>query len=591
MKRIFYAFVLTLVSLLLGVSGNLSAQGTAGSGVVLELTSNGGTVRFTEVNCNFGGVSGWGGAFTEDFCAPVVWAHDLVGNDSLACDSIAAGSLAGKVVVIRRGVCEFGRKALNAEKAGAVAVIIVNHFANAADNGCTVLNMGAGAVGAQVTIPLVGGCRDMGTTLDNAIKAGNAKICFSLPRMVSPTAAYQYATPVSQVDSLGAVSVTFINRSTEALTNLVLKCDIKAPTGAVSSVSLPIASLAAGADTFAVFPPVLPAKVKGKFEAIFTNNKFTTSRDTIRRYFEHTDYTFTTDNLVIDPFGVGLSNTDFAAAGFFTQNAGLSWTGPAGGTATFATFGLSNVDTVYVPGNPVANQILVTLYDADVNDDGEGDMLSGNASASFDDLADGIVGSAVYTMTGKETVDQIISVPLVDVGTGAEEIKLKPNHPYYISLTYDGTEAGTSRCLRFSNTLDEDYLVINGLLATPLYTLLDGGTLYSGWAGAKVIQRLELKGFTPAVVGTKTPQLDAAKISVTPNPSVDFVNINLSLSNAGTVGITMIDWAGRAVRTVNQHGFQSGNIQIDTKSLASGTYMMWVRTEEGYRVEKVAVCH
>jgi len=590
MKLFFNAFVLLLLCIF-GVSGSLSAQGTAGSGVVVDLTYTGGSARFTEVTCNFAGNSGWGGAFTGDFCAPIVWAKDLVGNDSLACDSIAAGSLAGKVVVIRRGTCEFGRKSLNAEKAGALAVIIVNHFNNAADNGCTVLNMGAGAVGAQVTIPAIGGCRDMGTALDNAIKAGNAQVCFSLPRMTSPTVAYQYATPLTQVDSLGAVTVTLTNRSNDPITGVVLKCDIKAPNGTVKSVSLPIAEMAAGADTFAIFPAILPTKVLGKFEAIFSNNKFTASRDTVRRFFEHTPYTFATDNLVIDPLGVGLTNQQFADAGFFTQNAGLSWTGSAGGKATFATFGLSNVDTVFVAGNEEANQILITLYDADADDDGVGDMAAGSAGASFNDLANGIVGTAVYTMIGTEPVDGIISVPLTDVTTGAEIIDLKPNHPYYISLTYDGTLAGTSRCLRFANTLDEEYLVVGGLLATPLYTNLDGGTLYSGWAGGKVIQRLELEGFVPVVVNTKTPQLDASKISVTPNPAVDFVKVNLKLDETSNVGITMIDWNGRSVRSVVQKDFQNGTVEIDTKSLPSGMYMMWVRTSEGYRVEKVAVCH
>jgi extracellular elastinolytic metalloproteinase len=66
-----------------------------------------------------------------------------------ACDPITNGaSLAGKIVVIRRGECEFGFKALAAEDEGAVAVIMVNNVAG------DPIAMGAGAVGASVTIPL-----------------------------------------------------------------------------------------------------------------------------------------------------------------------------------------------------------------------------------------------------------------------------------------------------------------------------------------------------------------------------------------------------------------------------------------------------
>ena len=57
--------------------------------------------------------------------------------------------LTGKIAVIFRNTCEFGAKAMNAQDAGAVGVIIVNR------NPGEVLAMGAGAMGANVTIPVV----------------------------------------------------------------------------------------------------------------------------------------------------------------------------------------------------------------------------------------------------------------------------------------------------------------------------------------------------------------------------------------------------------------------------------------------------
>lgn len=64
------------------------------------------------------------------------------------CDNITNGSaLNGKIVVIRRGDCEFGFKVLAAENNGAVAVIIVNNEAGDPPI------MGAGDVGCDVTIP------------------------------------------------------------------------------------------------------------------------------------------------------------------------------------------------------------------------------------------------------------------------------------------------------------------------------------------------------------------------------------------------------------------------------------------------------
>jgi len=81
---------------------------------------------------------------TEDFVIPT--------NNDLrdACNLIVnSAELTGKIVVIRRGECEFGTKVLKAQDFGAVAVIMVNNVA-----GDPVL-MGAGAEGDQVTIPSI----------------------------------------------------------------------------------------------------------------------------------------------------------------------------------------------------------------------------------------------------------------------------------------------------------------------------------------------------------------------------------------------------------------------------------------------------
>lgn len=57
-------------------------------------------------------------------------------------------NLTGKIALIDRGGCEFGKKIVNAQNAGAIAVIICN-FEEA------LVTMGAGAVGNQSTIPAV----------------------------------------------------------------------------------------------------------------------------------------------------------------------------------------------------------------------------------------------------------------------------------------------------------------------------------------------------------------------------------------------------------------------------------------------------
>lgn len=74
--------------------------------------------------------------------------------------AIANGALlAGKIVLIDRGVCEFSRKALNAQNHGAVAVILANNVPRAP------FGAASGTLGAQVKIPVITVTQEVGKLL------------------------------------------------------------------------------------------------------------------------------------------------------------------------------------------------------------------------------------------------------------------------------------------------------------------------------------------------------------------------------------------------------------------------------------------
>jgi Zn-dependent metalloprotease len=84
---------------------------------------------------------------TED----VVAAIDAGPNVNDGCTAITNGSeVAGKIALINRGTCEFSTKVLNAQLAGAIAVIIANNAATGLPG------MGAGVDAPSVTIPSLG---------------------------------------------------------------------------------------------------------------------------------------------------------------------------------------------------------------------------------------------------------------------------------------------------------------------------------------------------------------------------------------------------------------------------------------------------
>lgn len=92
--------------------------------------------------------NGWGGAITSTpVTGDVVFVSDDSGSPTLGCNP-PSNDVAGKIVMVDRGVCEFGMKALNVQQAGGIACIICN-FEDAT------VGMAAGSVGAQVTIPVL----------------------------------------------------------------------------------------------------------------------------------------------------------------------------------------------------------------------------------------------------------------------------------------------------------------------------------------------------------------------------------------------------------------------------------------------------
>lgn len=102
--------------------------------------------------------------------ADMVVARSAV-NDSLFCGTAwNSAAISGKIAVIYRGTCDFGSKALQAQTAGAVGVIIVNNVA-----GSGTIDIGAGTDGVNVTIPVVMVSQLVGARLNSAINAGSAR--------------------------------------------------------------------------------------------------------------------------------------------------------------------------------------------------------------------------------------------------------------------------------------------------------------------------------------------------------------------------------------------------------------------------------
>jgi hypothetical protein len=99
---------------------------------------------------------------------------DGTGTPSDGCEPLV-GFTPGMIALLDRGLCEFGVKVLNAENAGAKAVVIANTLGREVGT-----PMGPGVVGAQVTIPSVMVGQSNGDRLKAALGAGAVNLTLQI---------------------------------------------------------------------------------------------------------------------------------------------------------------------------------------------------------------------------------------------------------------------------------------------------------------------------------------------------------------------------------------------------------------------------
>lgn len=80
-------------------------------------------------------------------------------------------------------------------------------------------------------------------------------------------------------------------------------------------------------------------------------------------------------------------------------------------------------------------------------------------------------------------------------------------------------------------------------------------------------------------------------ISLFPNPAKDQTMLSFNLTEAGNVKVTVMDYTGKVVSVVADKDMNIGvkNINISTKDIARGSYIVLISTENGTRAERLTV--
>ncbi len=568
-------FTLTLFAFLFSVS-LMHAQTLE---VTFSVTSPDNIARGYEIG--LGGTDfGFQFANGDNFTADLVWGYAYTDSTQVAQDSLMCpfgpvanpDELAGNIALIRRGACFFSDKVYQAQNAGAIGAVICNNTP-----GDGTINMGAGGDFAGLdTIPVVSLSFEDCAILADAIAAGetvSVEINAEIATFLEPVSAYSYHTPQSQIIPLDAMSVNLANAGEEEV-EAMATATITEPSGNVVEI-MASALLAPSSDTTLFFEAYTPSGEVGTYNVEFTSNM---SDDVLSQPFAITEHTFAPDNGNILG-GVGPSDDAFINSYNLTYNSGsLSYMGADGGAATYATFGLANAEALYT-GDAASDLVSVVVYQGDADGDGIVDLTN-----TFDDLIPVAIGE--YTIQGTEGADQLLDVPLLALD-GSPMVNLEANMPYYTTIQYSGLIAGTGVAPQFLGTSAPNYpsIIANQGLTTPLF--LDA--LYSGWTGLALVTRLQMDGYAPVDVSTNEV-LESAKLSVTPNPATDFVNVEFNLEEqSDNVRIRLLNIEGRLMQSIELNKVTSYNYQLNVQDLVAGTYILSITTPEGSRAEKLII--
>jgi len=481
--------------------------------------------------------------------------------------------LTGKIAVIYRNTCEFGAKALNAQDSGAVAVIIINRDPE-------VVEMGGGALGASVTIPVVMLTSTDGAALVAQIALGPVEMFLGNKTGLYPHDAglTKGTTLISKAGSVPAllaqdgsefnfnIGTRVYNYGTLDQTNMVLTATVDGPTGNLYNQSLTLPTVLAG-DSIDIEPSQILNFPQ------FSNATYPVGRYTLTYNLAlDTVDAYDADNWVIADFMI--SDTMFTIVSTDTltgepnQNNGFR---PSTNTSTYsACIALDNpnasrlgVEGLYFQalGSAVdltGEEIAVYAYRwedvfTDLND----------AALAFNNLNP--VGFGFYTYASDLQGETVY-------GALNEPIALEDNQRYLFCAQTVNLDV----FLGYDNTLN--YLWNEAFYLQPIAPVENDGEYFAAGFGMEQQSSIGVKVAEVGSLNIGLEENGTIEGMAFPNPAKDVVTISINTTEDANVVIT--DLSGKVVIS-DALSFANGNAVVNIADLESGVYLFNVTLENG----------
>jgi hypothetical protein len=534
----------------------------------------------------------WGGDSLElpenSITGELVIARDSTIGDTIMCFAAINGDeIAGKIAVLWRRDCEFGVKALNAENAGAIGVVILNETG---DRAGPPVGMGGGEFGIEVTIPVVMLSTNDGITLRPAILEGGVTVFIGnkvglFGDDVGITSndvlrAEQYSTPRALAQNATEFSVELgagiINYGTNDQSDVTLNAKITLNGDVIydETTETPV-DMASGDTSFFDLPDFSQGSyASGRYQLNYSSNisaedEFPSDNE-LNADFMVSDSIYSYGSVRPDgePNNVTFFSGDNISPGTEASIC-IAFTDPHASRMvveglTFSASVGSELDPDGITG------VLVDVYAyewedefADADDPNFGIASDGS---SLNQLA---LGSYEYP----ENLENVnIYVPFGQVVTLEDDLRYLFCMSYTQEFMFPGHDA---RTMDYTKNFDTFRQPIN----------VQEGENDAGWSTFGIDSSFSL---IPAItVSMKDPLYDAineeakrVEITPFPNPTANEINIPVG-SNYGQTLIDVYDIAGKKVKSINVTTSSFEVLKVNVSDLDNGAYIFRMNFGDG----------
>lgn len=549
---------------------------------IVEPASISGTIPFT----SNGDGSSWGLA-TLDNPADAILDTVVIADDGTpgtnpqgnpiayeACDSIE-NNLAGKIAMIYRNTCGFGVKALNAQNAGAIGVIIVNREPG-------LVNMNGGAEGANVTIPVTFISDAEGLLIRNQIDAGNTVTAF----IGNKVGYFQNDVGLTEGEAL-------VPRAA---------AEFKSFSADQTEYSTPLGFYARNFGSADQTGITATAEVSKDGNVVYTNTSSSfdlLSGDSAFITFPNFEMPSYTDGIYSFSYSLNLSGDEFAGDNFLSTEVYRNDSVHSYVAIDPAT-NLPASSSGIRPANFTSSYTSCVPF---VNSNASRALLTGAtfaASTSSDDsLTDKILDVYVYEWND-------IFTDVTDANFGFSDLLPIASEAYSYTTDAQGEFVRVNFNPEIQMVDDQRYLVCVTSYFTTVYINHSDQINYelnNITPGYQPIQGLEVDGswFTggwssptyPAIVmhmkasDVSVDELGTQALKAYPNPAVDRIYIPWDIKDVVTE-MVLVDMSGRTVKSTVDFVQVDNRLILNVSDLASGTYtLQW----NGDKHLKVVVNH